>query len=231
MSHCGGCAQWNTKANAERDISQTLCNWFLNVATININRLDFFFCLLSPWRYSPSFPYLCPDQVAYSGAGSCTLKEVDADIWLQGKIIMRTKQYYCDVIPIFSCCKFLLTCNHGWDYFVFNFYKRDEDLYKSIVWPFHSQDLRCHDGRVIPYQCLKLYFHWKQLYFVNHIISFILEIKRYLFIPNLTFSYCFFSFRKRFQFLNETSYRVSSKCYVELLSFYSFILNWIKTAV
>lgn len=45
--------------------------------------------------------------------------------------------------------------------------KRDEekDLYKSIVWPFHSQDLRCHDGRVIPYQCLNLYFPLRQFLF------------------------------------------------------------------
>ena len=71
-----------------------------------------------------------------------------------------------------SCCDwFLPTCNHKWEveHFVcfISTKKKDEekDLYKSIVWPFHSQDLRCHDGRVIPYQCLNLYFHLKPFLF------------------------------------------------------------------
>lgn len=71
------------------------------------------------------------------------------------------------IVMLFPCHVvngfFLPTCNHKWEveHFVCLIStKRDEekDLYKSIVWPFHSQDLRCHDGRVMPYQCLNLYF-------------------------------------------------------------------------
>lgn len=102
-----------------------------------------------------------------------------------------------------SCHDCILpTCNHKWEveHFVCLIStKRDDekDLYKSIVWPFHSQDLRCHDGRVIPYQCLNLYFHLRQFYFVNHIISFIMEIKEVLVhSPTLPSPNAFFNFQE-----------------------------------
>lgn len=101
---------------------------------------------------------------------------------------------------------FLPTCNHKWEVehfvcLISTKKKKKEmkkkDLYKSIVWPFHSQDLRCHDGRVIPYQCLNLYFHLKQFYFVNHIISFIMEIKEVLVhSPTLPSPNAFFNFQE-----------------------------------
>lgn len=66
----------------------------------------------------------------------------------------------------------LSTCYHKWEVehfvcLISTKKKKDEekDLYKSIVWPFHSQDLRCHDGRVMPYQCLNLYFSFMTVFF------------------------------------------------------------------
>lgn len=130
------------------------------------------------------------------------------------RIIWRTKQCYCDVIPM-SCYVvngfFLPTCNHKWEVFVCLIYtKRDEekDLYKSIVWPFHSQDLRCHDGRVIPYQCLNLYYFFFpfKTVFILWIISFHLSwrLKRYLFIPPPSLLLMLFSvFRKKFKWYKE----------------------------
>lgn len=104
---------------------------------------------------------------------SCTFV-LEADVRIGCKVMdnMENKTvllwYWSHVM---SCCDwFLPTCNHKWEveHFVCLIStKKDEekDLYKSIVWPFHSQDLRCHDGRVIPYQCLNLYFHLRQFLF------------------------------------------------------------------
>lgn len=104
---------------------------------------------------------------------------------------------------VISCCEcFIPTCNHKWEVehfvcLISTIRDEEKDLYKSIVWPFHSQDVRCHDGRVIPYQCLNLYFHLRQFYFVNHIISFIAEIKEVLVhSPILPSPNAFFSFQE-----------------------------------
>lgn len=110
---------------------------------------------------------------------------------------------------VILCDRFLPTCNHKWEveHFVCWISKKNDEekhLYKSIVWPFHSQDLRWNDGRVIPYQCLNLYFHLRQFYFVNHIISFIMEIKEVLVhSPTLPSPYAFSIFRKKFKWYKE----------------------------
>lgn len=129
----------------------------------------------------------------------------------KNSVIVMLFPYSCHVVNdlFFFFFFFLQTCNHKWEveHFVCLIStKRDEekDLYKSIVWPFHSQDLRCHDGRVIPYQCLNLYFHLRQFYFVNHIISFTMEIKKVLVhSPTLPSPNAFSIFRKKFKWYKE----------------------------